>query len=452
MDFVVFRPVFVMMARMLRHDLTQSYRLWVMFFITGTVLAAGDPFPDASQLPVQPGPPDPLIQLNGQRVTSDRRWYKNRRPELKALFQHYMYGYLPPAPPKVQATVERENRNLFGGKATLKEVTIVFGPPEAPCIHLLLVTPNAARKRAPIFLGLNFCGNHAVVDDPLVRLPTGWIYDAPTGVVNNRATAAGRGREINTWAIEQSIDRGYAVATFYNGDIDPDKPGSTDGVRAYYARRPAAGGVIPSSGRSDEWGTVAAWAWGLSRAVDYLVTNPDLDARHIAVVGHSRLGKAAMLAGAFDKRIALIIPLQAGCGGTAPSRGKIGESVKQINDRFPHWFNDEFKKFNDQVDRLPFDQHCLIALAAPRPVLLANATEDTWANPTGQFDMLKAADPVYRLLRAGGLAATQMPAPDKLIDSTLGYYIRPGKHSMTRQDWAAFLDFADHHFHRVRKS
>jgi hypothetical protein len=139
----------------------------------------------------------------------------------------------------------------------------------------------------------------------------------------------------------------------------------------------------------------------------------------------------------------MAIPLQAGCGGTAPSRGKIGESVKAINDRFPHWFDDHFKQFNDATARLPFDQHCLVALMAPRPVLFSNAEEDTWANPAGQFDMLEAADPVYRLLGAEGLAATSMPPSRKLVNSRLGYFIRPGKHSMTTEDWGAFLDFAD---------
>src|SRR5439155_9208376 len=177
-----------------------------------------------------------------------------------------------------------------------------------------------------------------------------------------------------------------------------------------------------------DWGTLAAWAWGLSRAVDYLVTDKAVDAKRIAVVGHSRNGKAALLAGAFDERIALAIPLHAGCGGTSPSRGKIGESVKQINDHFPHWFNAGFKSFNEQPECLAFDQHCLIALMAPRPVLLANAVEDTWANPEGQFEMLQQAEAVYRLLKAGQLEAKQMPETGKLIDSKLGYYIRPGKH------------------------
>ena len=181
------------------------------------------------------------------------------------------------------------------------------------------------------------------------------------------------------------------------------------------------------------------------RAVDYLPTDKDIDKNRIAVVGHSRLGKTALLAAAFDERIALVIPHQAGCGGTAPSRGEVGESVKQINDRFPHWFDATFKEFNDHPDRLPFDQHSLVALVAPRPVLLTNAVEDTWANPQGQFEVLQAADPVYRLLGAGGLEAKRMPEPGRLIDSMLGCHIRPGKHSMGKEDWNVFLAFADKH-------
>lgn len=167
-------------------------------------------------------------------------------------------------------------------------------------------------------------------------------------------------------------------------------------------------------------------------------------------MGHSRNGKTALLAAALDDRIGLAIPHQAGCGGTAPSRGKTGESVKQINDRFAHWFNAAFKQFNEQPERLPFDQHCLVALMAPRPVLLSNAIEDQWANPSGQFDVLRAAAPVYRLLGAGGLETDTMPEPGRLSAGKLGYYIRPGKHSMTRDDWRVFLDFADAHWGAAR--
>jgi hypothetical protein len=301
------------------------------------------------------------------------------------------------------------------------------------------VIPNA-RKPAPVFLGLNFAGNHAVLKDPDIRLPEVWMRPTGAGVKSNRATDAGRGTQVDAWAVEQSIDRGYAVALFYHGDVDPDRNDFTDGVHPHYFK---PGQTKPGP---HDWGTIAAWAWGFHRAVDYLVTDKDIDAKRIAVVGHSRLGKTALLAAAFDERIALAIPLQAGCGGTAPSRGKIGESVAQINKGFPHWFDAEFKSFNDQPDRLPFDQHSLIALVAPRPVLLANAVEDTWANPEGQFEMLKAADPVYRFLGVEGLKADRMPPVGKLIDSRLGYYIRPGKHSMTKGDWKVFLDFADRHF------
>jgi hypothetical protein len=403
---------------------------------TGTA-AAQATFPDPSQLPSHPGLPDPLVMFNGDRVATKEQWVNQRRPELKALFQYYMYGTLPPAPEKVSATVEREDRRCFGGKATLKEVTIAFGPPDLPRIHLLLVVPNGQTKPAPVFLGTNFCGNHAVVKDPGVALPAGWVYNNCAGVRANRATDAGRGSQLDTWAIERSVDRGYAVATFYSGDIEPDRPDAPEALRALYRQK----GLTKAG--PQEWGTIAAWAWGLHRAVDYLTTVKEIDKDRIAVVGHSRLGKTALLAAAFDERIALAIPLQAGCGGTAPSRGKVGESVKQINDHFPHWFDGAFKEFNTQPDRLPFDQNCLLALVAPRPVLLANAVEDTWANPNGQFEVLKAADPVYRFLGVEGLEARQMPEPGQLIDSRLGYFIRAGKHSMTTGDWKVFLEFAD---------
>jgi hypothetical protein len=396
--------------------------------------------PEPADLPARPELPDPLVMLNGDKVTTKEQWFTKRRPELKTLIQHYMYGYFPEAPKKVTAVVEREDKNYFRGKATKREVTITFGAEAMPKIRLLLVIPNARKKPAPVFVGMNFSGNHSLVKDPSVPLTTHWIYPNRVGVKNNRATEESRGTQIDVWALEQSIDRGYAVATFYSGDIKPDHPEWTDGVHKQFFKE---GQTKPEP---REWHTIAAWAWGISRAIDYLVTDPDLDKTKIAVVGHSRLGKTALLAAAFDDRIALAIPLQAGCGGTAPSRGKVGESVKRINTSFPHWFNGEFKKFNDAPEKLPFDQNCLLALVAPRPVLFANAVEDSWANPAGQFEVMQAADGVYRLLGTDGLAAKKMPENNVLVDSTLGYYIRPGTHSMTKGDWKVFLDFADKHF------
>ena len=301
---------------------------------------------------------------------------------------------------------------------------------------VLLFIPNKRSGPAPSFLGLNFYGNHTVVDDPKVPLPTSWIPDNAKGVKDNHANEESRGSQTDVWAIEQTIDRGYAVATVYCGDIDPDRPDVREGIQPHLQKP----GTKPGP---HDWGTIAAWAWGLQRVVDYLVTDPDIDASRIVIVGHSRLGKTALLAAAFDERVAMAIPLQAGCGGTSPSRGTVGESVTHINTSFPHWFNGAFKEFNDKTDRLPFDQHCLIALMAPRPVLLPNAAEDTWANPVGQFEMLKAAEPVYLLLGAEGLAAAQMPPQGQLLASTLGYFMRAGKHSMTGEDWKIFADYAD---------
>ncbi len=410
----------------------------LLLFLATTMSRAAD-FPDPDKLPSHPDLPDPLVMLDGTRVTTKEQWETKRRPELKALFQHYMYGVRPKAPAKVTPTVLHEDAKAFGGKATLKEIALAIGPADAPPIHLLLVVPNQRQGPAPVFVGITFCGNHALVDDPKVRIPTAWMYPGHPGVKNNKAGEEGRGKEKDVWALEQSIDRGYAVATFYNGDIDPDRNDKREGIRPFLEGDKEA---------ADATATIMAWAWGVSRAVDYLVTNKDLDAKRIAVVGHSRLGKTAILAAAFDERIALAIPHQAGCGGTAPSRchNPKAETVKRINTSFPHWFDAHFKKFNDDPTKLPFDQNCLAALVAPRPLLFSNAVEDQWANPPGQFDVLKAAEPVYKLLGAGGLDAKEMPKPGRLIDSTLGYYIRPGSHSMTKDDWKVFLDYADKHF------
>jgi hypothetical protein len=403
------------------------------------ISSAAAALPKVADLPLRPELPDPLVMLDGTKVTTKEDWINKRRPELKALFQHYMYGELPPAPPHVGATVEYEDRSAFGGKATFREIALSVGPGEAPPIRLLLIVPNHRKGPAPVFVGMNFSGNHTLVRDPKVRVTTAWLYPGYPGVENNRSSEAARNTNAESWSLEQSVDRGYAAATFYSGDVDPDRPDERGGLRPYLKTLGGATGP-------QECATIAAWAWGIHRAVDYLVTDKDIDPKRIAVFGHSRLGKTALLAAAFDERIALAIPHQAGCGGTAPSRGKVGESVKQINEHFPHWFCGAFKEFNVQTERLPFDQNCLAALVAPRPMLFSNAVEDTWANPEGQFQVLRSAEPVYRLLGAVGFGVEKVPPPGKLVGDTLGFYIRPGKHSTTREDWRTFLDFADKHF------
>jgi len=390
--------------------------------------------PPAESLPARAEFPDPLVMLNGEKVTSAKQWNEVRRPELKAMFAHYMYGEIPPKPAKLDFKTTVADEKFLGGKATLKFVTISISGSEVPKIDLLVVTPNAV-KSAPAFLALNFCGNHAIHAD------------------------AARGTQAADWPIEEIISRGYALASFANADVDSDRAAVSDGVYAWLAKERT--GAAANSATSDR-GCIAGWAWGFQRCVDYLVTDPAIDKSRIAAVGHSRNGKTALLAAAYDERIALAIPHQAGCGGTAPNRVKADlassaangrptvETVAVINKSFPHWFNAEFKRFIEQPEKLPFDQHELAALMAPRPVLFSNATGDKWANPGGQFDMLKAAEPVYKLLGAGGCDATEMPPEGKLVNSTLGYYIRAGNHSMTSGDWMVFLDFADRNLKAVR--
>jgi hypothetical protein len=409
-------------------------------------------FPNATQLPAQSALPDPLVTLNGTKVANVQQWHAVRRPELKALFAHYMYGEIPPKPSGLDFKSDVVDKKFLGGQATLKLVTISIRGSEVPTIDLLVVTPNAATRPAPAFLAMNFCGNHAIHPDPRIPLAKSFLGNGCKGCVNNHATDAARGAQAADWPLEEIIRRGYAFVSFANADVDSDRGGTSDGVYAWLAKERT--GSATNSATANR-GCIAGWAWGFQRCVDYLVTDGAIDATRIAAVGHSRNGKTALLAAAYDERIALAIPHQAGCGGTAPSRvspalaapqanGRpIAETIAVINKNFPHWFNAEFKTFNDTPEKLPIDQHELVALMAPRPVLLSNAAGDRWANPTQQFEVLKAAEPVYKLLNAGGCDASEMPPEGKLVDSKLGYYIRAGAHSMTSGDWKVFLDFAD---------
>lgn len=411
---------------------------------TASAVVAAE-FPDYASLPSRPELPDPLVMLDGTKITTAAEWQSKRKPELKALFQHYMYGYVPPKPQKwvVEEVLFSEN-TFLDGKATLSESRLAFsGPDLKHRLHVLLVVPNKRTGPAPVFVGMNFCGNHALAKHPQIHIPEGWVYKSCAGSENEHATEKGRGTQADVWNLDLIIDRGYGLACFYSGDLDPDTADFSDGIEPAFYK---PGQTSPGP---DDAGAIATWAWGYHRVVDFLIEkhSPTVDVKRIAAVGHSRNGKTTLLAAALDDRIALAIPHQAGCGGTAPSRVAIDrkdvETIRRINTVFPHWFGENFPLFNETPDKLPFDQHCLVALCAPRPVLYTNAIEDQWANPDGQFDMLKAATPVYKLLGVEGMSAKERPEPRKLIDSKLGYYIRPGKHSMDREDWGVFLDYAD---------
>jgi hypothetical protein len=377
--------------------------------------------------------PDPLRQENGRPVKSAQVWREQRRPELLRLFESHVYGRTPGPTKRMEFKVLSVDPAALGGKATRKEVTIHFGGATGgPELRLLIYVPNGRERPAPAFLGLNFNGNHTIHADPGITIAGGG---------GERAAVPDRGSSSRRWPVETILDRGYALVTAWYGDLEPDRAdGWKEGVRKLFRPNPGSRDYP-----SDAWGAIGAWAWGLSRAMDYLETDADIDGDRVALLGHSRLGKTALWAGAQDERFKLVISNNSGCGGAALSRRQFGETVERINQVFPHWFCARFKEYGAREDRLPVDQHQLIALIAPRPVYVASAAEDLWADPRGEFLAALAAEPVYRLLGRAGLGVNDPPPLDHAVGDFIGYHIRSGKHDVTDYDWAQYLGFADRH-------
>jgi len=359
--------------------------------------------------------PDPLTALDGTRITSARQWQTLRRGEILELFRTHVYGRAPVGRPEsLRFSVTDLQPAAMDGRAKRKLVEIHYaGAGGAGVIRLVLFTPREARNPAPCFLLINNRGPENIDPDRKVKSPF--------------------------WPAELIIGRGYAAAAFMNSDVALDTRESfQSGVHTVFG--------TATNRKPDTWGTIAAWAWGASRVMDYLETDKDIDAKRVAVVGHSRGGKTALWAGAEDERFGMVVSNDSGCTGAAITRGKRGERIQDINRAFPYWFCENYKKYNGREEDLPLDQHMLLALSAPRLLYVASASEDTWADPTSEFSAAVHASPVYRLFGDEGLGTSSFPEPESPIHrGRIAYHLRTGKHNLTEYDWSRYLDFAAKH-------
>ncbi len=386
--------------------------------------------------------PDPLTFRDGTKLTAPAEWPR-RRAEIVALFEDQMYGLIPPRP-AVMRLETLESRDILGGRATRKQVRMWFRKENTgPKIDWIFFLPKQTHGPVPAFLGLNYHGNQALDADPAIRMCEGWLRNNPKYfVTNHRAVEKSRGMNLEHWPFETLITRGYALVTACYGDIAPDdKELYTQGVHVLFPpQKPEAGNNTTALG---------AWAWGLMRGMDMIEREPAIDARRVAVIGCSRLAKAALLAGAKDERFAVVIPNQTGGGGVPLAKRDFGENVSTENKMFPHWYCRNFRQYSDREAALPFDQHMLVAACAPRRVYVSSFP-GPWFDPYGEFLSMKAAEPVWRFLGCPGLPSAKWP-PEMVptIGTHLAYHRRPFEHGIRTYDWQCYLAFTDEAFHQT---
>jgi hypothetical protein len=392
--------------------------------------------------------PDPLVLQNGARVESASDWIEKRRPEILRLFEEHVYGRPPERWGRVEFSLENTRIDALDGTAVRKLIRVTLADqPRWKGMQILLYIPKKRSGKVPCFVGLNFKANHAVSRESDVPINSQWLHDArqkPPGNAPTFDPESTRGAEHSRWVPEKLIAEGCAVATAYYGDLEPDyAEGWKSSLRA--ALSPAGTDTVWGPG---DWGGIGAWAWGLSRILDHLQSEPEIDANRCAVIGHSRLGKTALWAGARDPRFSIVISNNSGEGGAALMRRNFGETVAVITSRFPHWFAPRFSSYAQNENACPVDQHLLVALAAPRPVAIGSAEDDRWADPKGEFLSGWHAGPVYTLFGKDGLPDAEPPAAGQSVGNHIGYHLRKGPHDITAVDWDFYLRFCKRHWQR----
>jgi hypothetical protein len=380
--------------------------------------------------------PDPLVLANGKRVTDAATWTRQRRPEILRLMETIQFGRAPGKPANVVVDAFDKGTSALDGKAIRRQTTLYFTPDRAgPKAELLMYVPADAKGPVPLLLQISFSPNVTVVNDSGIKQGEMWNRD------KQRVPAPATGA-FGRVDVLPFLAKGIGFATLYYGDIEPDfKGGIPFGIRGRYLK-PGQTSFAP-----DEWGAIAAWAWGLSRVMDYLETQPAVDAKRVALLGSSRLGKTVLWTGATDQRYAVILASVSGESGAALSRRNYGETVRHMTDstRYAYQFAGTYQTYGDRVNELPFDGHMLVSLIAPRPLLLQTGDTDYWSDPKGEYLSAVAATPVYRLLGTEGLTATEYPPAGQPVLSTLGYYMHAGRHGILPQDWPVFLAFLQKH-------
>lgn len=376
--------------------------------------------------------PDVLKMQNGRKVKNAKEWNNKRRNEIVRLFEEYQYGKAPAAPREMTFNIFDKGTPVFGGKAIRRQVRVYFTKDTSNYkMDILIYLPTNSSKPVPLFLNIGFSANSSVTDDPGIRV--GYVW----GREGNKVEAP-RAMQFGRMNIDQFLSQGIGFASVYYGDIEPDfASGIKYGIRGHYLK---PGTKYPAP---DEWGAISAWAWGLSRAMDYFETDKQIDSRKVILFGVSRLGKTVLWAGAKDTRFAMVIASCSGEGGAALSRRNYGETIAHMTDSTTYYYQfcGNWRKFRDDPSKSPVDAHMLVSLIAPRPLLLQTGDTDYWSDPKGEFLAAVAAEPVYNLLGKKGLGTDVLPQAGKPILNDLGYFMHSGGHGALPSDYDVFIKF-----------